>query len=535
MKKKNWQVIIFLSLFIPLLTGGSLAKRDSSSLFPQQKSIFQEQKREEAKNIKELLPSVIYLFPPENETLKGKTKLEVQVPEALEIEFYLRQPSSLIEIYLGKGEKRGEIWILEIDTENIPNGEYFLFTKILSPFGSYSSQEVKIFVENIKEVSPDVEKIEEIQKELLPKQEELLKKEAEIETILKSSEEEIKNVVEETTKKIENKVPPEKREEAKKIVEEKIKHVIPEIQQSIKEYKKPIEENVKIEKQILPPEKKEKINQEKKEIQQKIFSQATKPIEETKEMIPEQEYLAIKKELQNKLDSFFQETEQILKTKIREKSEITSLTLKDSDGDGLSDWDEIRLGTNPFDPDSDGDGYLDSYEIIHGYDPLKPGSAEKVVYQDPKKFGKISEKLKIEKIEIVPLKEGKRGLKISGNGIPNSFVTIYIFSSPIVAMVKVNSQGKFEYILDKDISDGYHNVYLALTNNKGEIQEKSTGYAFFKSGEQLVRISELQAEISQSPLERLGKGFFFLVLSSIFLGISFGFFILGILARKKVE
>ena len=42
----------------------------------------------------------------------------------------------------------------------------------------------------------------------------------------------------------------------------------------------------------------------------------------------------------------------------------------DSDDDGLSDWLEAKLGTDPYNPDTDGDGISDGWEIEHGYDPL---------------------------------------------------------------------------------------------------------------------------------------------------------------------
>ncbi len=45
----------------------------------------------------------------------------------------------------------------------------------------------------------------------------------------------------------------------------------------------------------------------------------------------------------------------------------------DSDGDGLFDWEENQLGTDPFNPDTDGDGLTDYEEVrVHKTDPLNP-------------------------------------------------------------------------------------------------------------------------------------------------------------------
>ena len=43
---------------------------------------------------------------------------------------------------------------------------------------------------------------------------------------------------------------------------------------------------------------------------------------------------------------------------------------KDTDGDGLSDEEELIIGTNPLIPDTDGDGLSDGLEYILGFDPL---------------------------------------------------------------------------------------------------------------------------------------------------------------------
>lgn len=48
--------------------------------------------------------------------------------------------------------------------------------------------------------------------------------------------------------------------------------------------------------------------------------------------------------------------------------------ISDTDGDGLIDKEECRLGTKIFKQDSDGDGYNDGYELKNAYDPLATSS-----------------------------------------------------------------------------------------------------------------------------------------------------------------
>ncbi|PIY93449.1 MAG: hypothetical protein COY69_01530 [Candidatus Magasanikbacteria bacterium CG_4_10_14_0_8_um_filter_32_14] len=97
----------------------------------------------------------------------------------------------------------------------------------------------------------------------------------------------------------------------------------------------------------------------------------------------------------NKISSESTSTEQIQLIELPMKPEVDPEWYKtDKDGDGISDDEEDKLGTNkwesdsdgddisdkleiekyqtnPTNPDTDGDGYRDGVEIMGGYDPLK--------------------------------------------------------------------------------------------------------------------------------------------------------------------
>jgi hypothetical protein len=173
------------------------------------------------------------------------------------------------------------------------------------------------------------------------------------------------------------------------------------------------------------------------------------------------------------------------------KERLGDNLVKDSDKDDITDYDEINLyRTNPFAADTDGDGYIDSAELRLGYNPHNSKSEALVVYESPKEVGIIREDLLVVETitnmskdpDATDVVQPSRAI-ISGKGLPNSFVTLYVYSTPIVVTVKTDSDGSWNYIFDKELENGNHEVYVGITDNAGRIIAKSIPLSFVKTAE----------------------------------------------------
>ncbi len=190
---------------------------------------------------------------------------------------------------------------------------------------------------------------------------------------------------------------------------------------------------------------------------------------------------------------------------------------KDGDQDGLSDAEEDRLGTNPAVLDTDGDGFSDGDEIRAGFDPLKYSQgdkSDKIIFESPQTtIIRENDSLKdtrytVRKIERSRSeKTGQPITKFSGTGLPNSIVTVFVYSNPIVIVVKTDASGNWSYELDRDLEDGNHEVYVAVTDNIGRVTATSPAVPFVKTAEAITMETAsagTQGAIeSKSPLDRL--------------------------------
>jgi hypothetical protein len=180
------------------------------------------------------------------------------------------------------------------------------------------------------------------------------------------------------------------------------------------------------------------------------------------------------------------------------KERMGSAVSTDSDMDGITDYDEVHLyKTNPFAADTDGDGYIDSAEITLGLDPNNSDTQAYMVYESAKDSGIIREDVfYIESITTLESDDSEHSSPralITGKGLPNSFVNLYIYSTPIIVTVKTDTDGSWSYIFDKELEDGEHEVYVGITDNAGSIVAKSTPFPFVKTAEAFAQTNPLES------------------------------------------
>jgi hypothetical protein len=85
----------------------------------------------------------------------------------------------------------------------------------------------------------------------------------------------------------------------------------------------------------------------------------------------------------------------------------------------------------------------------------------------------------VKSVAVTPQKK----LEIHGTALPNSYVTLYIYSTPIIVTVKTDSTGQWQYTLDRELETGEHKIYAATVDNSGKIVAKSTPIPFTKTAE----------------------------------------------------
>lgn len=153
--------------------------------------------------------------------------------------------------------------------------------------------------------------------------------------------------------------------------------------------------------------------------------------------------------------------------------------LKDTDIDGIIDYDEISIyGTNPKNRDTDSDGMEDGAELLAGKNPKNGLRDESIFYEDPRSGGTVRD-------DLLTVATSTNFL-LFGTAPPNSLVTLYILSIPVIVTVKADADGAWSYTVDRELENGKHELYVTLTNSKGAIIAKSSPIPFVKEAEAIT-------------------------------------------------
>jgi hypothetical protein len=128
----------------------------------------------------------------------------------------------------------------------------------------------------------------------------------------------------------------------------------------------------------------------------------------------------------------------------------------------------------------------------------------------------------------------KKEILLKGQALPNTYITIYIYSTPIIITVRTDSNGEWQYVLDKELEDGKHTVYTATVNNTGNIIAKSSPFLFTKTAEAAslgdVPLLENTPTVNEPTL--LENESLYIVLGSVLAFIIMILILVGIISKK---
>lgn len=226
----------------------------------------------------------------------------------------------------------------------------------------------------------------------------------------------------------------------------------------------------------------------------------------------------------------------------------------DSDGDKLSDYDEVNIyHTEPTVSDTDRDGIPDGAEIEDHTNPHgNNGNTERsststlndqegVSFEDPLLTGvEKKELLTVTNIQVAEVGSGEGGtstakkLFLAGRALPNSYVTLYIFSTPIIVTIKADARGAWTYTLDKELPDGSHQAVSAITDEGGHILAKSEPLPFVKVAAAVSVGSNALLPSNETPGFFTGASLYaFIAILVGLIGVAFS--IIGFMVKGRTE
>jgi Bacterial Ig-like domain/Bacterial TSP3 repeat len=432
-----------------------------------------------------ILGPVLTVFAP-GSTLQGNVLIKVAAPRDVPfIELYVRAPKSTNSRFVGLAESRSDFWYFFFNTVNVPNGDYELVARTRVSGKEYLSSGVKIKISNFvpQPTSAPIPVITQATTEADEEAQEPI-------------------TIEEPTGRSLPDFTLSNIDESSESTTQMVKAPI-EIQDILSAYTEDIRvlfNRYAVAQQsgdaLLVELAKNELVTGKQEILSDILSnESINYLADEIEQVLNERFAILEK----RVNTF----EELRKTASNGETAI------DTDGDGISDFDEQNLySTDPKLPDTDNDGVLDGVEIMKGFDPKNASTEAVIRYELPQESLSLvqAETLKVESVLPVIINDSESGklvqAEIVGKALPLSYVTLYIFSTPTVVTVRADENGAFSYTFEKELEDGSHEVYVAITDNTGAIVARSNPFSFVKQAEAFTPLDANASTIASSDTLR---------------------------------
>ena len=432
------------------------------------------------------------LLPPGANVFHGTVSLYVSAAHAQYVNLYIDDVAAATPRFIGAATKpsAGADWYLNWYTPNVPNGTYRLFARAVTPYGRMESEPVQIKVDNssvIRDLSPDdskkIERINDAVKALSTTDTETNSQSLHSETKPGDSQEHNTSLQTRTTESQTN------------------------ASTSFATYIAPYQADLRAELNRLAAAIRSHDESAQNRVMQRLKELETRIINRYSTLRDDATNRAAFQDAFAKYQAHFVAQVNATDTYITKRAGAD--VFKDSDKDGISDFDEVTIyHTDPFSADTDGDGIIDGVEIMDGYDPLNSKRQAPVTFASPQTSGVVrSDILSVDSVtpvtatttasstagaatssaEAIPNAGATKAVAVfAGKALPNSFVTLYIYSTPIVVTVRTDSEGSWRYRFDKELEDGNHEIYVGITDNAGRIIAKSKPFAFVKRADAIT-------------------------------------------------
>lgn len=446
----------------------------------------------------------------ESGILSETADLQVDIEAAQFVELWVIPSGSHTQKIIAlanRSDPTSNRWLYTWNTRSIPNGDYSLFARVKNSFGLYKSniEQVVVFNEPFEQNHTQEQEQEIKNLELAQGIENEVILEAETDDTLSALDQETDEGV--------------VRDEVDQILASFSEEIDDELRRLITSYRSNDTEAIR--------RAEDRIDKLKQEIVDSI--------------IGENRTVGLLSRLDdrfNKIVSDYKVLTVRVESLILER--VGEAVFEDSDLDGISDYDERTLyGTNPYSADTDGDGFNDGAEVEQGYDPLDAKREVAIIFESPKDKGITRDDiLLVESIVAIVPEDSENDADgvpaqavISGTALPNSFVTLYIYSTPIVVTVKTEADGSWKYRFDKELEDGEHNIYVGVTDNAGRIVAKSAPFTFVKNAQAFTPVdaANTNALVNNQSDDTLLSGYMiYLILSVSVVSIGLVLILLGL-------